>query len=74
VCQTADLEVLSSGYVDLPPFPPGVTRSEEAKERAAESKVERLAMGILEAWSMGERFLPRALRRRFAHLVWVYLG
>ena len=73
-CRDAALEVLACGYVDLPPFPPGITRSSEAKERAAESKVERVAMGVLEAWSVGERYLPRVLRRRFAHLVWAYLG
>ena len=73
-CRDAALQVLAYGYVDLPPFPPGITRSSEAKERAAESKVERVAMGVLEAWSVGERYLPRVLRRRFAHLVWAYLG
>ncbi|MBN1641076.1 MAG: hypothetical protein JXA09_07560 [Anaerolineae bacterium] len=71
-CRAAGLEVADSGYVDLPPFPPGVTRTEQAKARAAESRVERVAMGVLEAWSVGERFLPRAVRRRYAHLVYAY--
>jgi hypothetical protein len=72
LCERAGLAVCQAGYVDLPPFPPGIKRSAEAKERAAHSVVERLAMGGLEGWAHVERFLPHPLKRRFSHLVYVY--
>ncbi|MBL7200549.1 MAG: hypothetical protein ISS56_10395 [Anaerolineae bacterium] len=70
-CKGVGLKVEEAGYVDLPPFPPGISRSAEAKEKAAESPIERLAMGVLEGWARGERTLPRALKRRYSHLVYV---
>jgi hypothetical protein len=73
VCTRAGLTVRGAGYVDLPPFPPGIKRSDEAKKKAAESRIERFAMRGLEGWAWGERFLPRFLKRRFAHLVYVWL-
>jgi hypothetical protein len=72
-CAQAGLTVCGAGYVDLPPFPPGITRSDEAKEKAAKSRLEHFVMRGLEGWTWGERFLPRFLKRRFAHLVYVWL-
>lgn len=73
-CLQAGLAVHEAGYVDLPPFPPGISRSAEAKERAAESSVERLAMSVLEGWARGERLLPLVLKRRYAHLVYAFVA
>lgn len=73
VCQEAGLVVRESGYLDLPPFPPGIKRSTEAKEKAAKSKLERFAMGGLEWWARGERVLPRFAKRRWAHLVYAFV-
>jgi hypothetical protein len=72
-CRQAGLTVREAGYLDLPPFPPGLQRSDEAKEKAAESRVERLIMRGLEWWSLGERFLPRFVKRRFGHIAYVFL-
>jgi hypothetical protein len=74
LCQGAGLTVHQAGHVDLPPFPPGISRSNEAKERAAESQIERLGMGGLEWWARGERLLPRFIKRRFAHIVYALLS
>jgi len=74
LCRDADLVVEGAGYVDLPPFPPGIKRSEAAKQKAAHSGIERFAMRGLEWWSCGERYLPRPLKRRYAHLTYVLLG
>jgi hypothetical protein len=71
VCSEADLEVLEAGYLDLPPFPPGIQRSEEAKARASSSPTERLAMDVLQGWGRLERYLPRGLKHRYSHLVYV---
>lgn len=72
-CQQAGLTVQDAGYLDVPPFPPGLQRSTEAKEKAAESPVERFIMNTLEWWVRGERLLPCFVKRRFSHLVYVFL-
>lgn len=65
--------VLAAGYCDIPPFPPGLQRSSEAKERALHSPLESLAMWGLEGWCRGERWMPVLLQKRLAHLVYVAL-
>ena len=65
--------VLSSGYCDIPPFPPGLQRSSAAKENALHSPVETLAMRVLEWWCRGERWMPAAIQKRWAHLVYLFL-
>jgi len=65
--------ILAAGYCDIPPFPPGLQRSSEAKERALHSPLESLAMWGLEWWCRGERLMPRYLQERLAHLVYVAL-
>jgi hypothetical protein len=65
--------ILSAGFCDIPPFPPGLQRSEKAKRQAMHSPVEAVAMWGLEWWCRGESLLPLFLQRRFAHLVYVAL-
>jgi hypothetical protein len=65
--------VLAAGYCDIPPFPPGLQRSSQAKERALHSPLESLAMWCLEWWCRGERWIPQLLQKRLAHLVYVAL-
>jgi hypothetical protein len=72
-CRQAGLTVCEAGYLDLPPFPPGLQRSVEAKEKAAESRLERLVMQGLEWWTEIERFVPHFVKRRFGHIVYVFL-
>jgi hypothetical protein len=77
LCRQADAphspRVLSSGYCDIPPFPPGLQRSSEAKENALHSPLEIVAMRVLEGWCLGERWMPAAIQKRWAHLVYVAL-
>ena len=70
MCQRAGLWVREAGYLDLPPFPPGITRSVKAKENAAQSGFERLAMRVLEWVAWGERLWPRFVKRRFGHIAY----
>jgi hypothetical protein len=65
--------VLSAGYCDIPPFPPGLQRSTKAKERAMRNPLETLAMWCLQGWCHGEAWMPRILQKRLAHLVYVAL-
>lgn len=72
-CERAGLTVHQACYLDVAPFPPGLQRSAEAKQRAASSPLERLIMHGLEWWIRGERHLPRWLKRRFGHIAYVYV-
>ena len=67
------LRLLAAGYCDIPPFPPGLQRSAEAKEHAMHSPVETLAMWCLQWWCRGESWMPFAVQKRWAHLVYVAL-
>ena len=58
------------GFVDLPPFPPGIKRSEEQRSRASSGTVEAVAMRGLEIYSMLEPVLPSVVKKRFAHIVY----
>jgi hypothetical protein len=71
LCERAGASVFSSGYCDIPPFPPGLQRSSEAKENAMRSPVETLAMRVLQWWCAGERWMPGWIQKRWAHLVYV---
>lgn len=61
-------------YIDMPPFPPGIIRSEAQREQANKGWLEAAAM-----WGLGyvarlERWLPTAIRRRQAHIVYLLLN
>jgi hypothetical protein len=60
-----------SGYLDMPPFPPGMVRSEAQRQQASTGAAERVAMWGLEAYARLESFFPAGLRRRKAHIVYV---
>jgi hypothetical protein len=62
------------GFVDLPPFPPGIKRSEDQRARASTGTVEALAMRALEGYALAERLLPVVIKRRVAHIVYATWG
>jgi hypothetical protein len=62
------------GYVDMPPFPPGIARSKEQRVRASSGLAEALAMRALDLYCSGERFVPAPVKRRFAHIVCAMWG
>lgn len=65
---------LTTGYIDMPPFPPGITRSDEQREQATQGAFEAVVMGGLRVYAHGERLLPGALRRRQSHIVYALAG
>ena len=65
---------LTTGYIDMPPFPPGITRSDAQREQATQGAFEAAVMGGLRAYAHGERYLPGALRRRQSHIVYALAG
>jgi hypothetical protein len=62
------------GLVDMPPFPPGITRSAEQRERATSGRAEAIAMMGLELYARAERFAPRILAERVAHIAYAAWG
>jgi hypothetical protein len=63
-----------AGYVDMPPFPPGLTRSSTQRQQATSGWTERLAMGGLDMYARLEHFIVLALRRRHAHIVYAMVS
>mgnify|MGYP001241933763 CR=1 FL=1 len=61
---------LQTGYIDMPPFPPGITRSDEQREQATSGRFEAVAMWGLGFYARAEKILPTAVRRRQSHIVY----
>ena len=62
-----------TGYIDMPPFPPGITRSDEQREQATSGKFEAVAMWGLGYYARMEHFLPTAVRRKQSHILYALL-
>ena len=58
------------GYIDMPPFPPGITRSEDQREQATSGKAEAIAMWGLGYYARMEKLLPTSIRRKQSHIVY----
>ena len=56
-------------YIDMPPWPPGMTQSNAQRERASHGLFSTVAMVILEQYARFEQFFPRRWRKRRAHIV-----
>jgi hypothetical protein len=65
-----DGQAAEVGFVDLPPFPPGIKRSEAQRERASSGLAEAVAMRGLEVYSRLEPLLPSMVKKHFAHIVY----
>ena len=62
------------GYVDMPPFPPGLTRSNAQRSQATSGRVEAFAMRILHQFARSERYFPLGWRRSHAHIVYALIN
>ncbi len=58
------------GHIDMPPFPPGITRSSEQRQQASSGYLEGLAMWGLAYYARLERSFPRGWRRHYSHIVY----
>lgn len=61
-------------YLDLPPFPPGIVRTEEQRLRASSGLMEAAAMRCLGYYARFEKLIPFGLRRRHSHIVCATVG
>ena len=68
------LTTSATGYIDMPPFPPGITRSDTQREQATQGAFEAAVMSGLRVYAHGERWLPGSLRRRQSHIVYGLSG
>jgi hypothetical protein len=68
---SSDETIYDYGYIDMPPFPPGVTRSQEKREQAAESRLESSLMKGLEIYSLCENLIPKFIKKKIAHIVYI---
>jgi hypothetical protein len=62
------------GYVDMPPFPPGIIRSADQRSRASTGLVEAVAMRGLDAYCRGEPLVPAFVKKHFAHIACAMWG
>ena len=58
------------GYIDMPPFPPGITRSDTQREQASSGTLEAAAMWGLGIYARLEKWFPIGLRRSRSHIVY----
>jgi hypothetical protein len=65
---------IETGYVDMPPFPPGLTRSAAQRSQATSGRLEALAMRMLHQYARLERHFPLRWRRAHGHIVYALLG
>ncbi len=63
-----------TGHIDMPPFPPGITRSEDQREQATSGTLEAIAMSGLGLYARAERLLPYTIRRAQSHIVYAMLS
>lgn len=62
--------LIQTGYLDMPPFPPGITRSEEQRQQASSGRGEAMAMWALGYYARLEKWFPLSWRKRNAHIVY----
>jgi hypothetical protein len=67
--QDASLEKIV-GFIDMPPFPPGITRSETQRKEASSGSAEAFAMWGLGVYARMEKYIPQSARRKYAHIVY----
>lgn len=60
----------ATGFVDMPPFPPGITRTETQRAQASTGLIESLAMRGLGLYAHIERLAPSTARRRQSHIIY----
>jgi hypothetical protein len=66
-----NINILESGFIDLPPFPPGVKIHSGLKKFIKNRSIIKIVMRFLNIWLKLELFLPNFIRRRFSHMVYI---
>jgi hypothetical protein len=64
---------IKAGLIDMPPFPPGITRSEAQRQDAASSPLQRFLFWGINVWADAEQLMPWSLKKGMAHIVYAAL-
>jgi nucleoside-diphosphate-sugar epimerase len=59
-----------AGFVDMPPFPPGLTLSQDKRQQVKQAWWQRPALEVLGLFCRAERMLPSRAKQPFAHIVY----
>lgn len=70
ITQLLNDPITRSGYIDMPPFPTGVVRSEEQRAQASSGKFEAFAMWGLGHFARFERLIPGSIRHQKSHIIY----
>lgn len=61
-----------TGYIDMPPFPPGMIRTDDQREQATSGLLEAVAMWGLGFYARLESVIPPTIRRQQSHIVYAF--
>jgi hypothetical protein len=71
-CQEhSETQIYDYGYIDMPPFPPGLSRSQEKRDQAANSRIEIFLMKCLEIYNACEDITPKFIKEKIAHITYI---
>jgi len=68
--ECANMSIYDAGYLDMPPFPPGLSRSQEKRQQASENRLEGFLMKILGLYCYFEKFFPGFVKKKIAHITY----
>lgn len=73
LAKKTDATPLKTGWLDVPPFPPGITRSDSQREDALSSPWQRFLFWGINVWADAEGLMPASFRKKRAHIVYMAL-
>jgi hypothetical protein len=71
LAERAGTERLEAGWLDIPPFPPGLTRSASQRQDALSSRWQRFLFWGVNLWADAEGLMPLPIKRSSAHIVYI---
>lgn len=72
-CAKNNIKIIESGYIDMPPFPSGISLSKEKREKIKNSIFINIIFFGLICWSLLEVVLPEVIRKRFSHIFYIVI-
>ncbi len=67
------IKIIDTGYIDMPPFFPGLKVSKNKKENFIVGVTGRLLLCVLRVWYFLEFLAPVPIKRRLSHIAYVVL-
>lgn len=73
ICAKNNIKILECGYMDMPPFPSGVSLSKESRTKIKNTFFLNTVFFILSCWSLLEVILPAFLRKKISHIFYIVI-